>query len=63
MPEIEKPASTEAPTIAVKGNTTEQVLRALLDNPTVDPYPTIAALVARFDARAAKRASKEEDAG
>lgn len=44
--------------IKVAGRTTEQVLRDLADNPEVDPLPTINALVARFDARAARREAK-----
>jgi hypothetical protein len=56
-------ATTEAPAaIVVKGNTTEQVLRALNETtksgPIPDPFPIIAELVARYDAKAAKRAAK-----
>lgn len=53
-------AAALAPTvIAVKGRTTEQVLRDLItEGHNTDPFPTIAALVARFDAKAAKREAK-----
>ena len=54
-----------APTNPVKGRTTEAVLRDLVPwaeaNGNTDPAPIILALVARYDARAAKRAAKATD--
>ena len=55
--------NTEAPAPPanpVKGRTTEQVVEALLADREQDPWPIIEALGARFAARAAKRAAKEE---
>ncbi len=42
----------------VKGKTTEQVLRDLLADASIKTAPVIGQLVARFDAKAAKRAAK-----
>ncbi len=50
-----------APVITVKGRTTETVLRDLAANPTVDPAPIITELVARYDAKAARREAKAAD--
>jgi len=44
--------------ITVKGNTTEQVLRELAAHPEVDAAPIITELVARYDAKALRRAAK-----
>jgi hypothetical protein len=52
------PPEAPAPTTdLVKGRTTEDVLRTLLTSDQ-DPLPVIAALVARFDARAIRREAK-----
>jgi hypothetical protein len=48
--------------LPVAGRTTEAVLRDLAASPDIDPLPTINALVARYDAKAIRRASKAEAA-
>ncbi len=49
-------ATAPAPTVAINGRTTEDILREIVAEGKADPR--IVAIVARFDKRAAKKAAQ-----
>lgn len=56
-----KPTAEEVARAFVKGRTTEEVIRAMAAEPKADPR--LAVLVARYDARDARRAAKAAQEG